>query len=308
MILTVSEAEAGQKILQFLERHIDLDPSLGFSGTTLHKWIRTGQVRRNKKRVKAFDRLDAFDEIRLPPFANLKEFNRESGSQESNIDLIKNMIIADYPEFMVLNKPKGLAVQGGSKIDTCLVDILNSTYAKSPFKPTPVHRLDRETSGIVLVAKTYGFLRKMHDVFSQREEGFLHKEYLAWVKADVSTDIVELKDTLKKSIENNFERMAIDDKGKVASLELKCISKNQEFSLLQIKLHSGKKHQIRAQLSLHGMPIIGDKKYDGLACEAGLLLHASRLMFDDFVFECLPPWSEPWQVLKLKTPLKSLKY
>jgi len=168
--LTVSAEEAGQKILQFLARR------LGLARSMLHRWIRTGQVRRNGSRVQAFDRVEAGDHIRVPPFApRLIAVSEEEASPKLPLP----RIVAELPGLLVLAKPAGLPVQPGSGHRDSVTSRLAACFAHLPFTPTPAHRLDKDSSGLLLAATSYERLRALHEAFARR---LLKKTYLAWVE------------------------------------------------------------------------------------------------------------------------------
>lgn len=340
----VSDAEAGQKLLQFLRRRCAAPDSM------LHKWIRSGQVRINGSRTKAFDRLDAGDLVRIPPFAlNFTQKTEKIASQEQdtlqNVPLEKSLpsqnlplqntqmqnvslqkpknlslqqhslppIITENEDFILFNKPAGLPVHSGSGHEDSLATRLASAYADAPFRPTPVHRLDKDTSGLLLVAKNYRTLRKMSDLFATHA---VVKEYLAWVSGKCPWQKPTLlEDYLYKGIDrqatqeenvHNFdkrERVHVaqfpDQDTRYASLVVRCLLQTQNASLAHIRLNTGRTHQIRVQMSAHGFPLIGDRKYGGP--QGNLMLHACRLIVDGKEWTVLPDWQEKWQVKDLRS-------
>lgn len=220
--LVVSAAEDGMKLLRFLERR--LAPSPGSS--LLHKWIRTGQVRVNKGRAKPFALLRAGDAVRLPPVAcarniaepcpaRQRDFGNESNGLEFRDfpDAESPFLGADAPilaatrELLVINKPAGLAVQPGTGREDSLSGRLKAACAGSYFVPAPAHRLDRDTSGLVLAGKTHTAQRALHSFFQQ---GRIVKDYLAWVRGKWPYDDPHLLlDRLEKRTENSgWESMA----------------------------------------------------------------------------------------------------
>ena len=318
--LVVTPAEAGQKLLQFLVRRFDLPHGV------LHRWIRTGQVRINGGRVKAFDRVEEGDEIRIPPFA---EQNRQpaisaekdslstisqaqaaqkiSGQTSSQHTRSKSLprIVAETEELLVFCKPSGLPVHPGSGHTDSLTTRIEAGYAGADFMPAPVHRLDRDTSGLLLVAKTYRMARKLSDALASHD-GHVVKEYLAWVAGNCPwTKPIRLSDRLAKQAQNGRERMAIQTstpekahsgKEQQASLTVCCIAQLPGASLVLVRLHTGRTHQIRAQLSGRGFPLLGDVKYGGPPLSDGLKLHAARLVLDGTVYEVLPEWKGKFHV------------
>lgn len=183
--LTVSDQEAGMKLLRFLERALPDTPR-----SALHKWIRTGQVRVNGGRAKPFQILAAGDAVRLPPFAvhrsvegppdpadslQLSGRSDRPSPQRALGDDIR--IISLDQALLVLAKPAGLACQGGSGTEDSLAARLRAAFAARPFIPAPAHRLDKHTSGLVLAGMTHNAQRRLHELF---KSGGVRKEYLAW--------------------------------------------------------------------------------------------------------------------------------
>lgn len=310
--IIVSSTEAGQKLFQFLNRRLNAPKNI------LHRWIRTGQTRINGKRVNPFTIVSLGDKIRIPPFAY--EYKKR---EELADNLIKNRInmnpihfhitplpplIAHLPELLVFYKPAGLPVHGGTGQIDSLTHRLSQHYANSTFMPTPIHRLDKDTSGILLVAKSYKCLRYFNELFASHSEQ-VTKEYLTWVVGVCPwTQPICLQDMLIKKQEElakySLHSYAYHQKklqqypNQEALLTVHCIKKDKNKSLLYIKLHTGRTHQIRIQLSLHGFPIIGDKKYGDTTLSHELKLHAFRLSFPGYTFTTLPSWKNEWQVTK----------
>lgn len=280
-VLTVSPQEGGQKLLQFLARRLDIPQAM------FHRWIRTGQVRRNGARCKAFDRLQAGDEIRVPPFAGA--IAQRDPSKGSAAPLPP--ILYKDDNLFVFNKPAGLAVQSGTGHDDSLAKRLAIHCTADTFRPTPAHRLDRDTSGIILVARSYTMLRQLHDAFREREG--IVKEYLAWVAGSWPHDSTQLlKDTMAKVADaRGYERMVVGE-GHEALCEVTLLHRYPTRSLVLVRLHTGLTHQIRVQLSSRGFPLIGDGKYGTPKNGDAMMLHAVRvgLPWGD-VHTCLPEWT-----------------
>ncbi len=286
----VEPAESGQKLLQCLARRVNV------SQTVLHKWIRTGQVRVNKGRRKPFDRLEEGDEVRLPPFAQ-EEFRTES--PPAALDL---PIVWESDELLVINKPAGLPTQPGTGHEDSVCSRLAAAFPVSRygFTPTPAHRLDRDTSGLLLVARSYTTLRSLCDAFAARTA--IQKEYLAWSAGTWPHDTtIRLVDTLGKGTDASFpgERMEQDDTGKKAELDVTPLLHRNGATLLRLSLLTGRTHQIRVQLALRKHPVLGDAKYGGRRAfpkptPTAMFLHAYRLCLNGQVFTAPPAWPHPW--------------
>ena len=281
--LTVSNEEAGQKMLQFLARR------LGLARSMLHRWIRTGQIRRNGARVKAFDRVATGDHIRVPPFAPIMAAVPETDAAPGQS---LPGIVAELPGLLVLDKPPGLPVQPGSGHRDSVTSRLAVYYAHLPFKPTPAHRLDKDSSGLLLVATSYERLRALHEAFARRE---LKKTYLAWVEgAWPEAGLHILRDLLEKTGGPGREKVR-SGRGRESLCEVLRLHREGRRSLLRVNLHTGRTHQIRAQLSTRGHPICGDVKYGAHPCGERLLLHACSMELPGGErFACPPPWTGKW--------------
>ena len=288
---TVSEAEAGQKLLACLKRRLGQDLPDGL----LHRIIRGGEVRVNGKRAQPFARLEAGDEIRVPPLRldNDTAKNRSvcavTDPASTGLD-----IVAETPEYLILNKPAGLAAQPGSGHEDSLSSRLAAAYAGAEFTPTPVHRLDKATSGLTLAAKTYRALAAAQEGFRQH---IIHKDYLAWVQGDwPQAGPLDLHDLLEKQNVGGLEKVATGT-GKIALCTVWPLFRKDERTLLRVRLRTGRTHQIRVQLASRGHPIAGDVKYGGRPTSQGMCLHAWRLILPDGQnFIAPPPWKGAFAV------------
>ena len=296
----VSDAEAGQKLLQCLARRVEASQS------ELHRWIRTGQVRVNGGRRGPFDRLEAGDELRLPPFARLQTLPSAVDGARLNLP-----VVWESPDLLVVNKPAGLATHPGTGHDDSVVTRLRAAMPPdASFAPTPAHRLDRDTSGVLLVARSYATLRRLNEAFAHHDT--LSKEYLAWCAGRWELpSSLRLVDQLEKRTDRpgGPERVHTTSTGRQAVMDVTVLRAFPEATLLSIRLLTGRTHQIRVQLASRGHPILGDAKYGGArafprgSAIPGLLLHAFRLTLEPGtpgarVFLALPPWPAPWCVTR----------
>lgn len=171
--LTVSGEEAGLKVIGLLERHFGLPKSL------LHRWIRTGQVRVNGGRVQPFARVEEGDTVRVPPFA--EAMAGEAGETKAAVqDLPELPIIGEKDGLVAVFKPAGLPTQPGTGHEDSASERLRAMSGDSAFPITPAHRLDRDTSGVLLCGRTFQALTRAQELF--RDHDGLGKEYLAWVE------------------------------------------------------------------------------------------------------------------------------
>lgn len=279
----VQREEGGQKLLQFLVRRLNMPESL------LHRWIRTGQIRVNGRRCKPFARLSNGDMVRLPPFASGIAAKGQAGTfKEKSTNLC---FLARQGDIAALDKPGGLPVQPGSGHGDCISGRLRDSFADAIFKPVPCHRLDRDTSGILLVAMSFAALRQTQEYL---RDGKVHKEYLAWVEGYWPEDRdVLLRHYLRKERSNGKTLIRVHSVpvpyGKEAICAIRAIVRGKDKSLLQIRLLTGRTHQIRAQLAFSGFPVVGDGKY-GTSFQR-LLLHSFRVILPEGdEFTSPPPW------------------
>ncbi len=310
-IPVVQEPESGQKLLQFLQRRLNLPQAM------LHRWVRTGQIRINGSRCKPFSRIQTGDTVRLPPFAMRMAAQCDSASPApASKSPGKGDTAEDGPPLPPLvgkcgylwafDKPAGLPVHPGTGHEDSLTTRLACHFGQASFMPTPVHRLDRGTSGLMLVAASYAALDAAQQALRANT---MHKEYVAWVAGrwpHAQTCLV--RHFLRKETVDGFERMrpvaAAAPNAKEALCLVRALSINDRASLVQVRLLTGRTHQIRVQLSSLGHPVLGDAKYGQARAGATLYLHSLRIVLPEGpVFACLPPWSGPRALTALPEPI-----
>lgn len=274
----VSEQESGQKLISYLKRKMGRD----FPDSGLMRLIRTGQVRINKRRCKPFQRISTDDIVRIPPHQNTQKV--ETPNREPITIIFENQ------DFLVLDKPTGIPVHGGtSQVDT-LVARVHSNFQETEFKPTPVHRLDRDTSGLILFAKSYSWLRSMHDMWNTPD---LKKMYLAWVEGSWQCHGLEMRDRIEKK----HHVVCSEEQGKTALSKVDCLIAGTNFSLFKIVIFTGRTHQIRFQMAKRGFPVVGDKKYgNGSKYGQTMLLHCYRLSWPEHDFMLPPHWEGEFKI------------
>jgi 23S rRNA pseudouridine955/2504/2580 synthase len=293
----VSEPEAGQKLLQFLRRRSVGDIPI----PALQRWIRTGQVRVDGARAKPGTRLEMGQEVRIPPHTREKPPPPAMSLPATPIVTV----VYEDPNLLVLAKPGGLPVHPGTGHTDSITTWLHARFAASLWTPTPVHRLDRDTSGLLIVAKTYAQLRNLHDLWRSKQ---VCKAYLAWVHGFPNwPEPVMISDLARKTKTPSGERILIGE-GKACFSLVRAVTQIDTASLVLVAPISGRTHQIRVQLSSRGHPLIGDRKYGGPICPQGMLLHAWCIQWPGKEFDLLPPWRNPWsvQALTARTTLRQM--
>lgn len=283
------ESESGQKLLQFLERRLGLPQAL------LHRWIRTGQIRLNGARCKPFVRVAMGDKIRLPPFAG--RLAAQAHAPEPPPETASPPLppcVGEKDDAWLLDKPAGLPSQSGTRHEDSVAARLKARFAHQFFKPVPCHRLDKDTTGLLLVGVTHKALRRVQDQF---RGGKIHKEYLAWIKGRWPYDDVRLiRNFLRKEgAPGSVKTRVVDEKTPFAKEALTVVYPlrvDKNSTLLQIRLLTGRSHQIRAQMAALGFPVLGDGKY-GAPVGEPLKLHSFRVILPEGEeFTAPPPWPE----------------
>ena len=244
----------------------------------IEKIIRKNFAKVNGKKTKSSYRVQEFDVIEIFNIEKIKKTEKNLITQyvpsTTERDKYDDFIIEDNENFIVINKPAGIAVQSGTKSFKNVVDTLRKTKYFEDSKPFIVHRLDKETSGILIVAKTREYAQLFTSLFRIRK---IHKIYLAVVYGEVSKEIKILEDDL---VLYEKERKIIQK----ATSYIKVLKCNSEYSLLELRPITGRKHQLRKQLYNIGNPIIGDDKYyvkrdKDFIKSKNLMLHAYEIKF-----------------------------
>lgn len=292
-LLPVGAAEAGQKLINFLARR------LGLQWGMLQRWIRTGQVRINGKRCKPFDLVQNGDQVRVPPFAIPLAHSGDLPSPPAAGAFLPLLACAEG--IWAFGKPAGLAVQGGTNITDSVAGQLAALYADYAFKPCPAHRLDRDTSGILLVAASAMALSRLHAWFAS---GMIRKEYLAVVEGNWP----HAGERLMRHYLLQDNRVTAYSAPVPGSKEALAVAKPLIFSndhtVLQMRLLTGRKRQLRAQAAFEGHPIMGDTRY-GCPDPGGLALHSMRIVLPNGLNICsLPDWAPGWGVEQVPEPLE----
>ena len=255
----------------------------------IYSIIRKGEVRVNGSRSKPDRRLKKDDVIRIPPY-RVEERSQNTASK-SLIELLKERIIYNKNSVLILNKPEGLASHGGSGLSLGLIEAVRQMDDK--FKNAQlVHRLDRGTSGCIVLSLKRSVLRTLN---TEMREGRVEKKYLAVVGGKWPHKEVHITSNLKKNYLRSGERHVIETPdGKQSITKFKRLADNQKVCLLECTLLTGRTHQIRVQVSNEGYPVIGDKKYghdelNNFYRKRGIkrmLLHAKEINFPEIDIFC----------------------
>ena len=277
--IEVSDAESGQRLDNFLLRKLS-----GVPKTRIYRAIRKGEVRVDKGRAKPERKLAAGEIIRIPPIGSLETPTKAEAPARWNQRIAQSLVYEDKG-LIIINKPTGLAVHGGSGINFGLIETLRQQRLDQPYLEL-VHRLDRDTSGLVMIAKRASVLRELHDLL--RNDG-IDKRYLALVAGKWPSHLARVQAKLGKSALSSGERIVrVDASGKPSITDFRVVERLAGATLVEAKPITGRTHQIRVHAQHAGHPILGDVKYsddDQLAVAKGaglrrLFLHAYSLRFE----------------------------
>lgn len=282
--LTVDEDSAGQRLDNFLMRHLK-----GVPKTHVYRIIRSGEVRVNKGRASAEQRVEAGDLVRLPPVRISAQVQAKADAPAPAREF---PVLMEDEALMAIDKPAGVAVHGGSGVSFGVIEQLRRARP-ALVNLELVHRLDRETSGVLLVAKKRSALKNLQDQFRDRETG---KTYLAlvlglWPSNKKVIDSPLFKYTVETGVGEGERRVKVvgkDDPNGMRSITLVRVARTVgPYTLLEVTIKTGRTHQIRVHLASQGHPIAGDDKYgdfehNKLLQKMGLkrmFLHAWQLKF-----------------------------
>ncbi|WJW76788.1 23S rRNA pseudouridine(955/2504/2580) synthase RluC [Thiohalobacter sp. IOR34] len=274
--VTIEAEQAGQRIDNFLMRHLK-----GVPRSLVYRLLRKGQVRVNRGRIKPEYRLQTGDLVRIPPVQS-----REPGTPPGPGagQRLAGRILYEDERLLVLDKPSGTAVHGGSGLSFGVIEALRASRPEARFLEL-VHRLDRETSGCLLIAKRRSELRMLHELL---RSGAVEKRYLALLKGHWEGGPRTVDVPLRKSQLRGGERMVrVSADGKAARSRFSPLTRYREATLVEVLLDTGRTHQIRVHAAHLGQPLAGDEKYGDAVFnrrmrELGLrrlFLHAHSLAF-----------------------------
>ncbi|RLA15653.1 MAG: 23S rRNA pseudouridine(955/2504/2580) synthase [Gammaproteobacteria bacterium] len=273
--LTIESDEAGQRIDNYLLRRFKYLPR-----SHIYNLLRRGEIRINRRRTRPLYKLLAGDEVRLPPKMS-DTVVPDAPVPDHLMGRLRQSVIFESQELLVVNKPAGVAVHGGSGLSFGVIEMLRKMRPEERFLEL-VHRLDRETSGCLLIAKKRSTLRALHELW---RNGKVAKFYLALVEGDWQGGRVDL--ALRK-IERSGERIVIPDpQGKPSLSFFHRLKVGSGATLMRVDIKTGRTHQIRVHAASSGHPIVGDQKYGALSkgqsavkgLPPRLFLHAETLEF-----------------------------
>ena len=283
---TIKEIYSGMRIDRWIRNNVASLPQ-----SLIEKSLRKGKIKVNIKKVNSSYKLKTGDKIKFFNFTfevkKNKETNKKFSPSSELLKVHENRILENNDDFIVIDKSPGLPVQGGTKSKKNLIDILASSEFFKDTKPFPVHRLDKETSGIMIISKNHNSARLLTTLFRLRK---IHKTYLAVCHGHISKKKGELKNELV-TFENNKKKI------EKAITYYKVLSETDTTSFLELKPVTGRKHQLRKQLAIIDNPIVGDKKYilsnKKIKSDKDLMLHAYSLKFyinnKKFFYKASPP-------------------
>ncbi len=278
-VITVDEGDQGQRLDNYLLRVFK-----GVPKTRIYRALRKGEIRVNKGRSKADYRLQCGDSVRLPPLRQ-----PEPGAPPTIprywTELLPQRIVYEDDDLLVIDKPAGLAVHGGSGLNFGLIECLRQARPEDR-RLELVHRLDRDTSGLIMISRKPAMLRELH---RQLRENTVDKRYLALVPGKWPRTLKVVEAPLEKNTLQSGERMVrVSADGKPSTTEFTVVERFKRATLVEAKPITGRTHQIRVHAQHAGFPLLGDVKYSSdigelLSRELGLkrlFLHASNLTID----------------------------
>ncbi len=273
----IDEDMAGQRIDNFLRNQLKNIPK-----SMIYRIVRKGEVRVNKKRIKAEYKLKAGDLVRIPPVTIEEKVEENVPSTKLNkVSELEQCIIYEDDHILILNKPSGTAVHGGSGLKFGAIEALRALRPEARFLEL-VHRIDRDTSGILLVAKKRSALRHLQAQFREKT---VQKYYFALVMGEWENSCKVVNAPLLKNEVNSIVR--VNPNGKASETRFKVLEKFKDATLIQASPITGRTHQIRVHTQYTGHPIAwddryGDRRFDAYTGKVGLdrlFLHAANIKF-----------------------------
>lgn len=264
--MTLDDARAGQRVDNFLLRELK-----GVPRSHVYRLVRSGEVRVNSRRVDATYRLKAGDRVRIPP---VRVAAAPAGRAPVRpVDFPK---VYEDDVLLVIDKPAGVAVHGGSGVSSGVIEQLRAARPEARFLEL-VHRLDRDTSGLLMVAKKRAALLALHRAL---REGGVEKRYLVLVKGRWTRASRNVTLPLRKFLTAAGERrVSVDPAGRESRTRFDLVERIGPYTLLAASIETGRTHQIRVQLAQLGFPVVGDEKYGDFELNKSLAKQGARRMF-----------------------------
>lgn len=289
----INEDNDGQRLDNFLITRLK-----GVPKSRIYRLVRKGEVRVNKGRKKPEYRLKTGDKVRIPPI-NLAE-RVANKTSPGNLSWLEERILYEDKQVIVMDKPSGMAVHGGSGISLGLIEAMRILRRQSRFLEL-VHRLDRDTSGCIILAKKRSILVSLH---TQLQDHKIDKRYLALIKGDWQGGSKKISANLERVAGPKGERMVrVSAAGKASTSIIKPMQKFQEYTLVEIQLKTGRTHQARVHCAHLSQPITGDDRYGDPDTNKNLAkIGLKRLFLHAASIEFL---SNENKKIKIKAPLPS---
>lgn len=291
-LVEVDDDMAGQRVDNFLLARLR-----GVPKSIVYRIVRKGEVRVNKGRVKPDTRLKAGDVVRIPPVVQqAKPDQPKPGDRVQGV--VEASVVFENAEMLVVNKPSGIAVHGGSGLSFGLIEVLRASRPQAKFLEL-VHRLDRDTSGLVMVAKKRSALRFLQDDLRHKR---MRKRYHALVIGAWPKDVKRVAEPLLRyEMPNGERRVKVSTDGKESLTLYRCLQSFEGYSLVEASPVTGRTHQIRVHSAWAGHPIAGDDKYmDDASLKAFRAIGGERLMLHARALEFRLPVTE--EVMTLEAP------
>ncbi|WP_422667266.1 23S rRNA pseudouridine(955/2504/2580) synthase RluC [Buchnera aphidicola] len=277
-IIYITENMINQRIDNFLIKQYKNIPK-----SMIYRIIRTGKIRVNHKKIKPYYKLQINDQLNIPKIYNIQP--KKKLVSFDHVSYLKNTIIYEDQYLLIINKPSGIAVHGGSGISFGIIEYFRNIRPLHNFLEL-VHRIDRDTSGIVILAKKRISLCELH---RQLREKKIKKEYIGLVHGLWPSNIKNIKEPLLKiKYQNQLKKVVVHESGKISETYFKIEKKYLSSTLLNIKPTTGRTHQIRVHTLHAGYPIVFDNRYGKKKLDLNLynttkinrlLLHAYKICF-----------------------------
>jgi 23S rRNA pseudouridine955/2504/2580 synthase len=270
-LFTVSADEEGQRLDNYLVSRLK-----GVPKSAVYRVIRKGEVRVNKGRAKPDRRLQSGDVVRVPPL-HLAESQPVAAPGQSLVQHLADAVLYDEGGLLIVNKPAGLAVHGGSGISLGLIEALRQMPGHHGFLEL-IHRLDRETSGCVMIARKRSVLKYFQEMLRERQG--VQKSYLALVQGRWPRNVTQVDAPLKRFLQNDGERIVrVDVEGKPSLTRFEVLEVFQQTSFVRASPVTGRTHQIRVHALHKGCPLVGDEKYGDTPLNDSMRELGSRRLF-----------------------------